>query len=50
MNNLSPTRVGINTFFTIMLLARGRHKDAHPFFLLWHPLSDVGETPDPEAP
>ena len=21
--------------------ARGCHKDAHPFFLLWHPLSDV---------
>ena len=34
--------------------ARGCHKDAHPFFLifflLWHPLSDVVETPDPEVP
>ena len=29
---------------------RGCHKDAHPFFPLWHPLSDVGETLDPEVP
>ena len=29
---------------------RGCHKDAHPFFLLWHALSDVEVTPDPEVP
>ena len=29
---------------------RGCHKDSHPFFLLWHPLSVGGKTRDPEVP
>ena len=29
---------------------KGCHKDAHSFFLLWHPLFDGREVPDSEVP
>ena len=52
-----PLGSGSSVHVVNLAPARGCHKDSHPppplplfFFLLWHPLSDVGETADPEVP